>query len=160
MVFYRSFNFLCPMFVFVFCGVVAKNDLFRLIDRDLICDSKSVIQSFTAYSISNCATACKLKKSCGMFAVSHVYDNSSLNEDKPKKNVKMTCALCKSSNLTSVVEKKGWSMYMKWLREIKFHILDTDNKPSAPDISPLVTWNIDCNSPEITTKRNGVIIGI
>ncbi|KFM82294.1 hypothetical protein X975_06000, partial [Stegodyphus mimosarum] len=93
-----------------------------------------------------------------MFSVNHVYSNKTAN--KPKKNMKISCALCKSNNMTSVVEQKGWSTYMEWLKEVRFHILDTDNKSSAPDITPLETWNIDCNGPEITTKKNGAIIGI
>ncbi|CAL1296782.1 unnamed protein product [Larinioides sclopetarius] len=150
-----------PVLLFALMCVVAKrDDLYRLIDRDLICDDQSITHSFTAHSLSTCATACKLKPSCGMFAVNHVYDNASVKEYRPKKNVQLTCVLCKSNNLTSVVEKKGWSIYMKWLKEARFHILDTDNKSSAPDISPLEMWHIDCNHPDITTKKNGAIIGI
>ncbi|GBN99887.1 hypothetical protein AVEN_136742-1 [Araneus ventricosus] len=150
-----------PVLLFVLMCVAAKrDDLYRLIDRDLICDDQSITHSFTAHSLSTCATACKLKPSCGMFAVNHVYDNASVNEHRPKKNVQLTCVLCKSNNLTSVVEKKGWSIYMKWLKEARFHILDTDNKSSAPDVSPLEMWHIDCNHPDITTKKNGAIIGI
>ncbi|KAG8198469.1 hypothetical protein JTE90_022199 [Oedothorax gibbosus] len=150
-----------PIFLFLIPLCCGKDGLYRLIDRDTMCDELSVMQRLSAYSLSTCATACKLKKSCGMFSLKHVYDNSTLSSEiKPKKNVKLECALCKTSNMTSVIEKKGWSMYMKYLKEAKFHILDTDNKPSAPDVSPLEIWNIDCNSPEITTKRNGAIIGI
>lgn len=102
-----------PIVLFLVGFCFAKDGLYRLIDRDIICDDLSVMQRLSAYSLSTCATACKLKKSCGMFSLKHVFDNSSLNNDiQPKKNVMLECVLCRTSNLTSVIEKKGWSMYM------------------------------------------------
>lgn len=89
-----------------------NEDLYRLVGRGIICDSQSIIKKVTAYSLSNCAMACKMKQDCEMFSIDHVFSNKSITMPISKKNVKFICALCRSTNMTTMLDMQGWSTYM------------------------------------------------
>lgn len=99
------------LYALVISNIVAKKeDLYRLIDKNIVCDNLLVIENLTVTSIPSCAMACGTKPQCGMFSMNRVFKNDSFYKLKKKKPV--TCSLCKFTNTTIVEDKRGWSTYM------------------------------------------------
>lgn len=96
--------------IMTFQASARDEDLYRLIDKHIVCDSHSSISNVTVHSLSNCAMACKTKAECLMFSVDHIYRDKSTYTSKKSKM--LTCTLCKSTNVTTFEEKRGWSTYM------------------------------------------------
>lgn len=96
--------------IMTFQASARDEDLYRLIDKHIVCDSHSSIINVTVHSLSNCAMACKTKAGCLMFSLDHIYRDTSIY--KSKKSKMLTCTLCKSTNVTTFEEKRGWSTYM------------------------------------------------